>query len=989
MSKTRRFLALALMIALVFTFVPATLAVDGTDFSTADDVIVTVGKKSGSEISIVVESTGIDIGSPVFADVFPNELEITDVLGSDGKPIAFGAEYYGGQYVGLGIPLQEVAVEMGKNLPEYLWIKESNPLQTMYGNIDGWKSNAYTKAELTNEMYNMLVPGKDVYPTAFVLIQVYGDDEAIVNEPTGDTWEIPTHLFTVVIDRSGLTFQAPPAPANGLLELNNPQITTVKKVSLSDITALNGIDTPKNPVPSGEGATGTNKMYSVSGDQHEAARAVSGVVPLTWAYPASGDSPPLGYGQIVLGAEVKVGTATVGVADSKAYLLASDGTSTFNLLKTGYMGPYFGQSIANYTSARLTFFATEAGTYTITVKLYDVSGGEVENNAIPRSAAVIATSNELTVTVYDPTPGATPAAVINYVSETLTGLTANAAYTVNGVAKTANSSGEIAIEAAWFGETVEIIKKGNGTTTADSTAQSLPIPSRPNAPAGLGSTNATDGQNNASITGVTNSMEYRRGTSGDWTAVTGTTVTGLRAGDYYVRYKAATTTFASKSASLSITTSVSPPSNPSTSTDDDDDSDDEDEEETTIPGDGGTDETDGEKVQIPVDVDTTTGTVTVTLDDDTTDELIEDALNAAEELSAENPAAVPVVTLDLSAVEEAKTVQIDVNAAEALSEAEVSITVKLPDGEVTLDPGALSQLAETTDIGTTPVTIEAGTVPMRDLSGLQAAQVKGYETVVNIDVYVGNDKVDVPVTVSLPYKLKPNEDPAAVCVWYLDDKGSLTKLAGVYDEETGMVTFMVTHQSYFVVGYDPVALWENVFTDIIHGDWFYDAVAYANYYGYVDGNENMFKPFDNFSRATFVTLIWKLEGNPVANGALNFSDVPAGLWYTDAVYWAAEQGIVTGTGNGFNPSKLISRQEMITMLYNYLQYKGYDIPAYQVSVYEDGDSVDAWAESAVKELADAGVLNGFVEDILNPEQNANRAELAQLFMDFLRLIAGR
>ncbi len=80
---------------------------------------------------------------------------------------------------------------------------------------------------------------------------------------------------------------------------------------------------------------------------------------------------------------------------------------------------------------------------------------------------------------------------------------------------------------------------------------------------------------------------------------------------------------------------------------------------------------------------------------------------------------------------------------------------------------------------------------------------------------------------------------------------------------------------------------------------------------------------------------------------------------------------------------------MITLLYNYLRYKGYDIPVNQEAEYEDSGLVDAWAESAVKALADAGVLSGFIEKKLNPEQNTNRAELAQIFMDFLRLVAGK
>jgi hypothetical protein len=186
-----------------------------------------------------------------------------------------------------------------------------------------------------------------------------------------------------------------------------------------------------------------------------------------------------------------------------------------------------------------------------------------------------------------------------------------------------------------------------------------------------------------------------------------------------------------------------------------------------------------------------------------------------------------------------------------------------------------------------------------------------------------------------------------------------------------------------------VPQWENIFTDIAPTDWFYDAVAYANYYGYVDGSDNLYMPLDNLSRAEFVTLVWKLEQQPVQTGTNPFTDVPDGMWYTGAVIWAAGNGIVNGDGSGsYNPGKLLSRQEMITMLYNYLTFKKYGVPVNRKTEYEDSASVASWAAEAVEKLSGAGVLNRFTGETLNPAQNANRAELAQIFMDFLRLVAG-
>ncbi|MCL2084831.1 MAG: hypothetical protein FWH06_06215, partial [Oscillospiraceae bacterium] len=125
----------------------------------------------------------------------------------------------------------------------------------------------------------------------------------------------------------------------------------------------------------------------------------------------------------------------------------------------------------------------------------------------------------------------------------------------------------------------------------------------------------------------------------------------------------------------------------------------------------------------------------------------------------------------------------------AFADAGVSVTVKFPGAEVTLSPDALSDLAAMAALGADSITIAVTTVPMRELSGMQAAQVKGYETVTGIEVFAGSTKVDIPLTISLPYTLKQGENPAAVRVWYMNDSGVLTDLNGVYDAETGMITF--------------------------------------------------------------------------------------------------------------------------------------------------------------------------------------------------------
>ncbi len=148
-------------------------------------------------------------------------------------------------------------------------------------------------------------------------------------------------------------------------------------------------------------------------------------------------------------------------------------------------------------------------------------------------------SRVVSITAYRaPVPEVKPNAVIDYAKEELEGFSDDGIYTVNG--DTVNVvDGAVAIESSWFGTTLSIVKKGNGTNTTNSAIQTLTIPARPEAPTEAISVtdesypNAGDGK----ITGVNDSMEYSTDQK-NWTEITGTELTGLDSGTYYVRKKA-------------------------------------------------------------------------------------------------------------------------------------------------------------------------------------------------------------------------------------------------------------------------------------------------------------------------------------------------------------------------------------------------------------------------------------------------------------------
>ncbi|SDN97614.1 Calx-beta domain-containing protein [Acetanaerobacterium elongatum] len=188
------------------------------------------------------------------------------------------------------------------------------------------------------------------------------------------------------------------------------------------------------------------------------------------------------------------------------------------------------------------------GTYYIRLKAADK---DIDPAVSAESFASLAAS--ITVQTTGTTPEPAPAADIDYETEQLTGLIANAKYLIDGASYTADANGKIVLYDQWFGNTsLSLVRRGNGTTTTDSTAQSLPVPARP-ATAPTVNGHAQVGSVKGKITGVTTEMEYSDGSG--WIACTGDSITELAAGTYHVRYRASNTAkkFASAAADVVIT----------------------------------------------------------------------------------------------------------------------------------------------------------------------------------------------------------------------------------------------------------------------------------------------------------------------------------------------------------------------------------------------------------------------------------------------------
>lgn len=182
----------------------------------------------------------------------------------------------------------------------------------------------------------------------------------------------------------------------------------------------------------------------------------------------------------------------------------------------------------------------------------------------------------------------------------------------------------------------------------------------------------------------------------------------------------------------------------------------------------------------------------------------------------------------------------------------------------------------------------------------------------------------------------------------------------------------------------PVAL---PFTDVKSGNWFYDAVKYAYEQGLMTGTSaTTFAPNGTMNRAMIVTVLYRLEKSPAVTGASKFTDVPAGQWYSDAVAWAAANKIVNGYDETtFGPMNAVTREQMAAILFRYEQVKGLENVTLEENLnrFPDQNKISLYAIPALQWAVGQKIINGNADGTLDPTGTATRAQVAQIFTNLL------
>lgn len=367
---------------------------------------------------------------------------------------------------------------------------------------------------------------------------------------------------------------------------------------------------------------------------------------------------------------------------------------------------------------------------------------------------------------------------------------------------------------------------------------------------------------------------------------------------------------------------------------------------------------------------------------------VEDSLAQAEKENASALVIAPKVTGQADTV----TTQLPLSAAETISQdSNLDLTVQTEDAAVTIPNEALGSIV-TQSSGSQTIEVVVKTCDPNTLKDQAAGLDLENAAAVEVTIRSGGSPITTfggqTLAIDLPVDKTVYTEGAQYKVLVLSADGTVETLTGQCIREQGrlVVRVFTPHLSTFLVTTQTVL----PFTDV-DGHWALDAIRFVYDQGLMTGTkETQFSPNKTLNRAMLATILYRMEGSPAVTGENPYTDVAAGTWYTDAVLWASEQGIVNGYGNGkFGPLNNITREQLAAMLLRYSDYKKYNTDARNdLASYADADDISAWALEALRWANAQGLVTGRTETTLVPQGATTRAETATILMRYLDTIAG-
>lgn len=175
----------------------------------------------------------------------------------------------------------------------------------------------------------------------------------------------------------------------------------------------------------------------------------------------------------------------------------------------------------------------------------------------------------------------------------------------------------------------------------------------------------------------------------------------------------------------------------------------------------------------------------------------------------------------------------------------------------------------------------------------------------------------------------------------------------------------------------------SIYQDVTEQDWYYEAVGYVKNNNIMQGySAALFAPLNALSRAQACQILYNIADVSDVVTENGFDDVGSGMWYTDAIGWAAAQNIVSGYGDGtFGPDDSITREQMAVILYRYAGLP--NVSSEALKNYTDAEQISPWAYQALSWCVENDIMVGNGDGTIAPATTIIRAEAAAMLMRYV------
>ena len=226
-------------------------------------------------------------------------------------------------------------------------------------------------------------------------------------------------------------------------------------------------------------------------------------------------------------------------------------------------------------------------------------------------------------------------------------------------------------------------------------------------------------------------------------------------------------------------------------------------------------------------------------------------------------------------------------------------------------------------------------------------------------------------------------------LYLVDEKSGTTSVNNLTFEKDATLTFFYSDD--YTKDYGSENWGTEDYYDDTKGHWAEDTINQVTDKGLMKGTaDRTFSPDVTLSRAMFVTMLWRLDGEPAAgadeSAGGQFKDVEEGSWYEEAVTWGVSNHIVNGTTDTtFSPNDSLTREQMATFLYRYTKYKGGSMsaPMIPADLFDDLDQISDYAGDSMPWAIAEGLINGVSGKKLAPKGTATRAQAATILMRYI------